>query len=317
MKPVTPRLYTRRRFLGTVALGGAACVLGFPRRAAWAAAGARRPLRIAFFTDVHARTEWGVPEALARAAAAINARKPDLVIGGGDYITDGFQSAAATVAPRWDVYLAMHKALRAPVHLAIGNHDLVAARPQDGSAPSPDPRAIFRETFGLDRTYSSFDAAGYHFILLDPVQITADEFQYHGLIGPEQMEWLKEDLSRVQASTPTILVSHMPFLTAFYQAVNGATKGAPVNRIVTNGREVLALFEGRNLVLCLQGHLHVNELLRWRDTTFITGGAICGAWWRGSRQGTEEGFGVVTLRDNRVEWDYVDYGWQARRATNE
>jgi len=67
----------------------------------------------------------------------------------------------------------------------------------------------------------------------------------------------------------------------------------------------------------MQGHLHVNELLRWRDTTFINGGAICGSWWRGSRHGTEEGFGLVTLRDNRVEWEYVDYGWQARRAANE
>jgi len=130
----------------------------FPAAVGLGRAVARPPLRIAFFTDVHARTEYGVPEAVARAAAAINARKPDFVIGGGDYITDGFQSSAAAVAHRWDVYLAMHRALRPPVHLAIGNHDLVAARPEDGSPPSADPRAIFREKFGLERTYSSFDA---------------------------------------------------------------------------------------------------------------------------------------------------------------
>jgi hypothetical protein len=54
-------------------------------------------------------------------------------------------------------------------------------------------------------------------------------------------------------------------------------------------------------------------MLRWRSTTFITGGAVSGKWWRGSWHGTPEGFGVVTLRPDRVEWQYRTYGWQARR----
>ncbi|MFH0953742.1 MAG: metallophosphoesterase [Verrucomicrobiota bacterium] len=310
----TPGFYSRRRFLGTLAVGGAAWMLGLPRRAAWAAKGsATGALRLAFFADVHARTEWDTPKALARAAAAINAQKPDLVIGGGDCITEGFESSAATVEPRWQVYLDMHKAIEAPIYPAIGNHDLVAVRPKDGTPPSADPRAIFREKLGVDRTYRSFDAAGYHFILLDSIQITNDKFEYHGLIGPEQMEWLKEDLAGFPASVPTVVVSHMPFLTAFYEAVEGATAAAPVNRVLTNSKDVLRLFEGRNLLLGLQGHLHVSEMLRWRDATFVTGGAISGQWWRGAWQGTEEGFAMITLRGDRVEWEYVDYGWDARR----
>ena len=54
-------------------------------------------------------------------------------------------------------------------------------------------------------------------------------------------------------------------------------------------------------------------MLRWRNTTFITGGSVCGQWWRGPWQGTPEGFGVMTLRSERVDWDYHTYGWQARR----
>ena len=59
---------------------------------------------------IHARTEWETPQAMAKAAQSINALELDLVIVGGDLITDGFQSSAASVAPRWDAYLAsMHR----------------------------------------------------------------------------------------------------------------------------------------------------------------------------------------------------------------
>ena len=82
---------------------------------------------------------------------------------------------------------------------------------------------------------------------------------------------------------------------------------------VVNNTDVLALFAEHNLVLVLQGHMHVSELLRWRSTTFIAGGAVCGKWWRGPYFGTEEGFNAVTLRRDRVEWEYLNYGWRARR----
>ena len=82
---------------------------------------------------------------------------------------------------------------------------------------------------------------------------------------------------------------------------------------MVNNREVLERFRDHNLVLVLQGHAHVKELLRWRETTFITGGAICARWWRGPYYGTKEGFCVVELGPDGIEWEYVDYGWQARR----
>ena len=307
--------YSRRAFLQSLAVGGTACALGFRPRYSWAVEGSGAvSLKLAFFTDVHTRLEWDTPEALGQAAESINARKPDFIIGGGDYITDGFQSSAETVNPRWEAYMVkMHRVLEAPVFPAIGNHDLVAARPEDGTEAAPDPRAIFRSRFGVENTYRSWDATGYHFILLDSIQISDDDLKYHGVIGPEQMDWLKTDLARVPTAMPVVVVSHLPFLTGFYQATDGSTVAAPKNRVLVNNREVLQLFEKHNLILVLQGHLHVNEMLRWRNTTFITGGAVCAKWWRGPWYGTEEGFGLVTLRGNQVDWEYIDYGWTARR----
>jgi 3',5'-cyclic AMP phosphodiesterase CpdA len=248
-----------------------------------------------------------------QAAEAMNRQKPDLVIAGGDLVTDGFTSSAKSMEPRWDAYMAMHGAIDAPVHPVIGNHDFIAARPEDGTPPAPDPRAVFLEKFGLERTYLSLDAGGYHLILLDSVQVLPEKRSYVGRIMPDQFEWLKEDLAGVAPETPIVIATHIPLLTAFYQATLGTEKPTPTSRVVTNAKEVLGLFEERNLVLVLQGHTHINELVRWRGITFITGGAVCARWWRGPWYGTEEGFGIVTLDGSDVAWEYVDYGWEARR----
>jgi Icc protein len=274
-------------------------------------------LRFVFFADVHARPEWDTPVALGQAAAAINAEKPALVIAGGDLITDGFQSSASNMESRWGVYMGMQTAIEASVHAVIGNHDLVGAIPEDGSEPAADPRSSFREKLGVESTYSSFDTNGYHFILLDSIRVTGGNLKYEGRIGTEELEWLKADLAAVDPQTPIVVATHLPFLTTFFQDTEGGLANAPKNRIVVNGPDALRLFRDRNLILVLQGHIHINELIRTRGITFITGGAVCGKWWRGDWQGTKEGFGVVTLRGNRVDWEYKDYGWVARRPANE
>jgi 3',5'-cyclic AMP phosphodiesterase CpdA len=310
---------SRRRFLQALSASGAlvasTSALG---QTAWTIQGSERgALKLIFYSDVHARTEWETPAALIMAAGAINAQKADLVLGGGDLITDGFQSTSEQVAPRWDAYMAMHHALESEHHAAIGNHDLVGALPKDGSPPAADPRLDYKRRFGLTQTYRAFDALGYHVMLLDSVRVSGDEYKYHGWVSFEQREWIKEELSRIPRETPIVLVLHIPLLTAHYGISKGTTFQAKPNRVVVNNTEVLALFAAHNLVLVLQGHLHVSELLRLQGTTFITGGAVCGKWWRGSYFGTREGFNAITLRHDRVEWEYLGYGWQARRPVDQ
>jgi 3',5'-cyclic AMP phosphodiesterase CpdA len=312
----TRPLYSRRRFLRTA--GGALLTAGGTGLIGGCTSPMTRGKRVrfVFYTDVHARTEWDTPLAMARAADAINAQQPDFVIGGGDLITDGFQNAAVTVAPRWDAYMAMHRAIKGDIYSTIGNHDLVAAIPEDGTPPAKDPRAVYRDRMGLERSYYSFDAAGHRFFILDSIRVSHDNFKYHGHVSEQQLEWLKQELAGIPGDIPLIVVSHIPLLTTFYTATNGATFSAPSNRVVTNNTDVLKIFEKHNLVLVLQGHLHVKERLWWRNTTFITGGAICARWWRGPWHGTSEGFNVITLKGNRVDWEYIDYGWQARRPSH-
>ena len=207
--------------------------------------------------------------------------------------------------------MGMHQSIRGEVHSTIGNGDLVGVAPRDGSDAECDPRADFRERLGLTQTTYAFDAAGYHIVVLDCLQITDDMLHYHGLVSAEQLEWLTEDLSRVPGAMPVILLLHMPLATAFFGNLKGSTVASRPDRVVTNNREVLRVFENHNLVLVLQGHTHVAELIQWRGITFLTGGAISGNWWRGAYHDTQEGFSVLTMNHDNIIWDYVDYGWDA------
>ena len=302
---------TRRQFLtslsagcGALALGPSACTL-WSRRAA--------PVRLLYYTDVHAMSRWHAPQAMQQAVAGINTQRADLIINGGDLIHGGFRLSEQAADARWDIYRSMHDAIEGEIFSTLGNHDLVAVNPDDGSAPSADPREGFRSRLGLERTYYSFDTLGYHFVILDSIRTNTRQNHYAGEIEPAQIEWLKEDLSRTPTTRPVIAITHIPLLTSLHAATQGATEAAPEHLVVVNNVEVLNTFATHKLILVLQGHLHVNESIRWRNTTFITGGAVCGAWWRGPRLGTEEGFGVVILDGERVSWEYIDYGWEAVR----
>ena len=308
------RACSRRALLG--ALGAAGAVIAAPglARTSWRIRGAGRgALRLVFYTDIHAGAEPPGSDALGMAAAAINAQEPDLVLCGGDLIAGGFDARADAVAPRWDAYTGMARAIEAEHHAVIGNHDLVGARPADGSPPAADPRSEFRRHLGVGRTYDTFDALGYRFVLLDSLRISDAPHMYDGWVSAEQRGWLRGLLSRTPRDQPLVVVLHMPLLTAFFAATEGGTAPAPRNRVVINNTEVLALFADHNLVLVLQGHLHVSEAVQWRGTTFLTGGAICGSWWHGSYHGTAEGFSAITLTEDRLDWDYVDYGWHASK----
>jgi 3',5'-cyclic-AMP phosphodiesterase len=303
---------TRRPFLRMLAAAGAC--------GPWLAARpSSAPRRIVFYTDLHTRTEFGTPEALALAAEKIRALKPDLILCGGDLVTDGFTTGAAAMLPRWDAYFEMHRSLGQEVHACLGNHDLVGVAPEDGSAPEADPRKEFRTRLGLDRTYYSFDALGLRFLVLDSLDVTmgnaAGKELYRGFIGAEQMEWLK----RTPADTPRdrglVLVSHIPLRIASTDLMEKMYK-SPVpspGRIVVNAAEVMALFAGRPLRAVLQGHLHFNEHTVKDGVPHIIGGAVCAKYWRGAWHGTEEGFGLLTLDGDRHGWEYMDMGWTARR----
>ncbi len=297
----------RRRFLTLSAATAAASAL--PAFAATHSAPGS--LRLIFFTDTHTQPELSAAQGTAQAFGKIKSLKPDLCIQGGD------RSLMLL-----DLYQKTEQSLDGiPIHHVIGNHDVFGRDPASKVSTS-DPlygKKAFEQRFQT-KTYRSFDRAGYHFILLDSIQITPER-QFDAIIDPAQLAWLKQDLAATPAGAPIVIACHVPLVSAAAQysppddkAAKAAALQALTNLhglLVGNAYDVLEALKGHNVVAVLQGHTHINEVVQWHGTPFITSGAVSGNWWHGSRWGTPEGFTVLELANGKAQWRYETYGWHS------
>ncbi len=300
-----PHLLRRRRFLKIGGAATAAGIFGLPTRVLRAAENENiPPLRILYFTDVHSMLDRGAPEKMSLTAARMAAETADIIIGGGDFVHGGFRSSAKKMEPRFAACRKFLSEIGKPVRAVLGNHDLVGVRPDDGSKPELHPRNYFLEMTGLDRSWYSFDAGGYRFFVLDSVEPVEGPDFYRGCIDSIQLEWIQGELSKTPKNMPVVICSHIPLRTTFIQVLETPTTPLPAKLVVTNANEVLELFRGHRLIAVLQGHLHVDEQIRWNGLDFIMGGAVCGSWWKGGNLGTAPGFGVIELGRPQATWRY-------------
>lgn len=309
-------LLDRRRFLSLSASAAAASAISNKAFAQTPAAPASKPgsLSFVFFTDTHTEPELSASEGTAMALREIRSLKPDFCIQGGDHCFDLNAVPRERSMMLLDLYQKTEHALDGiPVHHTLGNHDVFGAGLSSGVG-NADPlygKKAFAQRFD-SKTFYSFDRKGYHFIILDSIGITADG-EFEGVVDTAQLAWLTADLKAQPAGTPIVVVSHIPLVTAITQYNTEFSLAGKKHNYFTvgNAYDVLPLFEGHNIIAVLQGHTHVNETVYWRNTPYITSGAVCGNWWKGPRWGTPEGFTVVELEGGRAHWRYDTYGWRS------
>jgi 3',5'-cyclic AMP phosphodiesterase CpdA len=298
---------TRRTFL---AASGAGVIgaLAAPRESS-----AADRFSFVHFTDVHIQPELHAGEGTRRCMARINALKPDFAICGGDLVFD----ACAVTKPRanevFDLYAEAVKLLNMPVHTIIGNHDVFGISTNGGVAPA-DPmygKRMFEDRIG--HLYSSFDYQGWHFVLLDSIRNDIPGKEFIGFVDVAQIAWLKDDLARMKPGSKLAVVTHVPLVSAVLQLVPDPWKTAEIY-LVTNAEAVLEVLWPYKPRLVLQGHTHIRETVTYNGCQFITSGAVCGNWWKGPRDGHPEGFGVVTVRGDDVQWHYETYGFVADKS---
>ncbi len=155
-----------------------------------------RPFSFVQLSDAHVGFS-GPPDPLGtqafeRAVDLVNGlpQQPDLVLFTGDLTHDAEDKDVH--AQRMKRFLDISRRLNvAKIKHVPGEHDA-------GS----DGGSLYREFLG--ETYYSFDHAGVHFIALDNVSRSKPE------IGPEQLAWLKRDLSRFAKTTPIVVFTHRP-----------------------------------------------------------------------------------------------------------
>ena len=265
----------------------------------------------AFITDIHLQPESNAIEGFLEAIDTINDLKPDFVITGGDLIMDALGQRYGRADSLYTLYLETVKALKMPVYNAMGNHEIYGIYSRSGADPEhPDyGEKMFENRIG--KSYYSFEHKGWKFMILNSIEDTGKD-SYIGLIDNDQIEWIKEELQKTDSTIPLAIITHIPFITANTQKYQGTTLPNDSSLVISNGKEVLDLFDRYNLKLVLQGHLHLVEDIFIDDIHFITGGAICAAWWRGPYRGDEEGFVLIRIKGSEFDWEFVDYKWEVK-----
>ena len=268
--------------------------------------------RFVFMTDIHVMPERSGAQGFEAAIARVNGISPDFVITGGDLIYDGPGTSYERADSLYELYDDLCKKFEMPVYNTIGNHEVFGLYVRSGvdTAHPEFGKKMFEKRIGGGSTSSSFDFKGWHFILLDTIGFTGSR-DYFGHVGPETLEWLAGDLERIASDTPIVLCVHIPLVSPFLQTIYGAANQISPTEMVTNAPAVLSMFEGRDLRLVLQGHLHVVDQAQVKGIKFVTGGAVSGSWWGGPFRGVPEGFVVVDIRGDAIDYRYETYGWEA------
>jgi Icc protein len=277
----------------------------------------RRSFRFVHFSDIHIQPELGAPRGVSMAVKKVlelNPR-PEFIITGGDHVMDLLQVSDARAETQFELYREAMKPLEMPISHVVGNHDCFgwSSRSPITLTDAEYGKRMWEEKLNEQQTYRSFDVHGVHFILLDTIAPTADR-GWTALVDDAQLSWLKDDLSRTSQSTPIIVVTHVPVFSICGQFSEG-THHDPGSNLLYNGKDLFDLWKHHQVKAVLQGHTHVVEEITYRGTSYVTGGAVCGDWWKGYRFGVHpEGFMVYDVGGDWLKWNYVSYGWRAEGA---
>lgn len=197
-------------------------------------------------------------------------------------------------------YQAVMGGLGVPTYYVPGNHDLnFDARTDSESLET------YQRHFGPP--YYSFDYGKVHFVVLDSVAYDGGgRRNYHGELGPMQLEWLRNDLARVPPETLVVLNMHIPLVCWLDRY---KTDG---QAMICNRQELYDILQGRN-VLALAGHMHTvenypagHEEERWGQALpfpQIVVGAVCGSWWEG--EADARGIPLAYQRDGAPKGYFV------------
>jgi predicted phosphodiesterase len=252
----------------------------------------------AFLTDIHLnKGDNDCFKGLEMAIQSSKDHSADFILTGGDNVDiDVLKKDSTTAHWLYGRYAELIANSDISYYASIGNHDRFFG------CEKSDPlyeKGLFEKY--LNKSYFSFDHKGWHFIILN----TSNSF-----VEDEQKQWLAADLKEVDSETPIIISTHVPFLSVYYPALQGKYTSTDTFR---NFKEIWDMFEGKNLKLVLQGHMHLYEEIKVKGVQFITAGAVSASWWGGSYHGTEEGYLMINIDGDDFDWEYIDFGWEAKK----
>jgi 3',5'-cyclic-AMP phosphodiesterase len=178
----------------------------------------------------HQAANPDVSATLEACVSAINAlpQQPAFVVHTGD-ITH------LSTAQQFDDARAILHTLRAPLIALPGEHDVI------GNDFKPY-LTNFKISGATSGGWTSWDEDGVHYVVL----LNVFNFETMGLLGNDQLNWLRRDLASRPPSTPIVVFTHVP-LYALYPPWGWTTQ---------DGATALALLRPFDRVTVLNGHIH-------------------------------------------------------------
>ncbi|PHQ28432.1 metallophosphoesterase family protein [Leeuwenhoekiella nanhaiensis] len=240
----------------------------------------REPAGTRFYRD-------SIPK-MQEAIAELNTQNLDFIIHLGDFKDQDTEANPEDTLRYLKTIESEFQGFEGATYHALGNHDVDSIR-----------KEVFLshiKNTGQDsaKNYYSFDAGGFHIIVLDANYDAAgtDHFFAEGAdwedanIPPQELNWLKEDLAKIKK--PTVVFCHHP-LYEFYK------EGSKFH--VTNYQEVQKLFtENSYVVACFHGHVHQEDVSIQNGITYITRLGMV------DYEGVENNaFSVVELTADKIE----------------
>jgi len=298
-------------------------LLGTPTSSAAAKPGRDVAVRIAHISDMHVEPRGPGMKEFTRALRHVHALSPgvDFVLNTGDCVMDSLEADKNRAQAQWDAFNSVLTAeCSLPIYHAIGNHDVwgwgLPSGVQDEARGDPlFGKGLALEQLGIPQRYYSFDSGGWRFLLLDSTHtpdITPGK-PYTGKLDDEQYSWLVLQLEAAPPSMPVCVVSHIPILAAC-ELLDGDNEASgnwvvPGAWVHIDARRLWKLFWQRpNVKLCLSGHTHQVEDLRYHGVKYLTNGAIAANWWNGAYFDFQPGYVIVTLyTDGSSESEFVSY----------
>lgn len=194
----------------------------------------------------------------------VTAAPPSFVIATGDLTEYG------VIGETWPDFEQATACLPCHLHVVPGNHDNTWV----------SMNHLLRRRYGNDSW--SFSRFGCHFVGLN----TTTTQEPVPSLDRRTLNWLRNDLRKIDRDTPVFLFMHHPLYTTEYAALHEQLR-------------LLDAIEGRTIALILDGHGHNPTPGRWENIDRVMGG---------STYGPQAGYNVVSVIDGtlRVTYRYHD-----------
>ena len=274
-------------------------------------------LTVAFLTDVHIKPSEVAETGMRKAFRHVNAlqKKPDFMLNGGDAIMDALGASKEKTQEQWDLWnRILQEENKLPIHHVIGNHDVWGWQVKDESIKS-DPlydKAWAVKQHGIPNRYYSFEKKNWKFIILDSTQLNGGG--YIARLDEEQMHWLEDELKKTSSDQHICIASHIPivsFCSAMFFDDHLANGDWKLSRALlhVDARQLTQLFTGyNNIRCCLSGHIHLQDVVEYKNVRYYCNGAVSGNWWNGAFKGFGPAYAVFQFgKDGTISREMPNY----------